>query len=85
LDAADALARSADPADRRLAEQVRSFVAAMPPPATRRNELVRAIRVLTRPDRARDGEPAPERAQRQETTREDREAPKDTSDRPRRR
>jgi type IV secretory pathway VirD2 relaxase len=53
--AAEALARSADPADRRLGEQVRAFVQAMPAPATRRNELVKAIRTLVRarPDQQR--------------------------------
>lgn len=49
LAAAQALARSADPTDRALARDVKSFVAAMPPPATRRNELVRAIRSHARP------------------------------------
>jgi type IV secretory pathway VirD2 relaxase len=60
LETAEALARSADPADRRLAEQVRGFVAAMPPPATRRNELVKAVRTLSRAAPTRD---APERPQ----------------------
>jgi type IV secretory pathway VirD2 relaxase len=81
----EVLARSADPADRQLAKQVQSFVAAMPTPATRRNELVKAIRILDRPDREREGLSAPERAQRQAITREDREAPHDLPDRPRRR
>jgi type IV secretory pathway VirD2 relaxase len=46
--AAEALARSPDPQDRDLARQVQAFVAGMPPPATRRNELVKAIRTLVR-------------------------------------
>ncbi len=43
LETAQALARSGAPEDQSLAKQVRSFVAAMPAVATRRNELVRAI------------------------------------------
>ena len=59
--AAEALARSPDPQDRALAEQVRVFVAGMPAPLTRRNELVKAIRTLVRakPERLRS-EPARE-------------------------
>lgn len=55
LQTAEALSRSADPADRRLADQVRAFVQTMPTPATRRNELVKAIRTLVRakPDQQR--------------------------------
>jgi type IV secretory pathway VirD2 relaxase len=48
LATAQALARSEDPADRALAGEVRAFVQAMPPPATRRNLLVNAIRSLAR-------------------------------------
>jgi type IV secretory pathway VirD2 relaxase len=58
---AEALARSPDPTDRDLGRQVRAFVAEMPPPVTRRNELVAAIRTVVRrgprregPDRPRD-------------------------------
>jgi hypothetical protein len=79
LETADVLARSADPADRRLAEQVRSFVAAMPPPATRRNELVKSIRTLTRQAPTREAperpKPEPERDARRERP-NDREPPR---------
>jgi len=55
--AAQVLARSTDPSDRALAKEVGAFVKTMPEPATRRNELIRAIKAL-RPE-ARD-RPAPE-------------------------
>jgi len=54
---AQALSRSTDPADRALARDVNAFVKAMPQPATRRNELIRAIRALRPETRDR---PAPE-------------------------
>lgn len=59
VDAAEALARSPDPQDRDLARQVQVFVAGMPPPATRRNELVKAIRTLVRPGPVREGSDPP--------------------------
>ena len=52
---AQALSRSTDPNDRTLAKDVSAFVKTMPEPATRRNELIRAIRAL-RPE-ARDRSP----------------------------
>lgn len=48
-----ALARSSDDRDRALAEDVRTFLARMPLPATRRAELVKAIRLLSRRGQAR--------------------------------
>lgn len=44
--AASRLAQSASLEDRALGRDVQAFVAGMPPPVTRRNELVKAIRVL---------------------------------------
>lgn len=46
--AAEALAQSKDPQDRGLAANVRTFLQHMPTPLTRRNELVKAIRSLTK-------------------------------------
>lgn len=43
---ADLLARSADPGERRLAQGLQTFVAAMPPPDTRRLEMARKLREL---------------------------------------
>ncbi len=51
---AEVLAGSTDPADRSLAVRVAAFVRAMPPIATRRNELVRKARV----ELGRDGTPS---------------------------
>ncbi|CAN7641702.1 relaxase/mobilization nuclease domain-containing protein [Phenylobacterium sp. LjRoot219] len=59
---ADALMRSVDAKDQALGEQVRAYVAAMPPPVTQRNQLVKAIRILRQraTDRARAGRNAPD-------------------------
>lgn len=43
---AEVLARSHDPGDQRQAEGLRTFVAAMPPPDTRRLEIARQLREL---------------------------------------
>ena len=56
---------SGDPADRALAKEVGAFVKTMPEPATRRNELVRAIRALRSETRERPSpEPPKERPRR---------------------
>lgn len=53
--AASELDATGDPADRKLAEQTRAFVASMPAPLTRDRELARQISERTRRDRT-DGE-----------------------------
>jgi len=66
--AATELDASADPADRKLAQQTRAFIALMPLPVTRDREharqVARAMRSIGNPERNREAGPAPQREQR---------------------
>ncbi|WP_138995684.1 relaxase/mobilization nuclease domain-containing protein [Sphingomonas sp. PAMC 26621] len=90
--AASELDASADPADRKLAQQTRAFVASMPDPMTRDRDQARQMAEATRnvrdSERDREGKPVtragpvpPARSERQRPTQQPQ--PEQTNDKPR--